>query len=282
MNIQDFLTYTGRAAASLCGAAAFLHWQNTGLRTARYTYSSPKLPASFKGFKIRQISDYHNTANLENKVVRFTRAEAPDIIAVTGDLFDCRKTDIKAGVNLVKRLAEIAPVYMVCGNHEAKIENIEDIKKQLVFCGAIMAEDKKIPITKGADSIIIAGVPDPQFAGEDTSTSREKRSFRNRLLKFFKEKEGFTVLLSHRPEFIHTYRDCQIDLALTGHAHGGQFGIPFTDIGVLVPNQGLFPPYAAGLKKMGDTTEIISRGIGNSVFPFRLFNFPEVVTVEFE
>lgn len=102
-------------------------------------------------------------------------------------------------------------------------------------------------------------------------------------LSLFAENDGnFKLLLSHRPEFIHTYNCRGVDLALTGHTHGGQFGIPFTDIGLYVPSQGFLPKYARGMKKFKTTTEIISRGIGKSSFPFRLFNPPEIVTVEFE
>ena len=106
--------------------------------------------------------------------------------------------------------------------------------------------------------------------------------FRNRLFSLTEGDGSFKVLLSHRPEFIHTYRDSGVNLALTGHAHGGQFGVPFTDYGVFVPNQGIFPPYAAGIKKLDNTTVVISRGIGNSAFPIRLFNRPEVVVIKFE
>lgn len=91
----------------------------------------------------------------------------------------------------------------------------------------------------------------------------------------------FTILLSHRPELFESYVDGNIDLVLSGHAHGGQFRLPFVG-GVLVPNQGFFPKYDAGLFTEGMTTMIISRGIGNSAFPFRFNNRPEVILIELE
>lgn len=262
--------------------AAFLHRQNTALKVIRYVYSSPQLPRGFRGFRIRQISDYHNTALLENRVVNMTAAEGPDIIVITGDLFDCRKTDIPAGLTLVKRLSEIAPVYYVTGNHEARIENIETIKEQIARRGATLMDDTKIKLCRNGCRITLRGAGDPRFYADGDNDNHNPYRFRKRMLEFMKNRHDFTLLLSHRPEFIHTYRDCGVNLALTGHAHGGQFGIPFTDIGVFVPNQGLFPEYAAGMKQLDNTTMIISRGIGNSVFPFRLFNYPEIVTVKFE
>jgi len=271
-----------RICAGLCAVAVFLHWQNYGIRTTRYVYESDAIPQQFRGFKIRQISDYHNTALLHRKIVNMTMAEKPDIIVITGDLFDCRKTDVETGVSLVSQLVKIAPVYMVTGNHEARIDGIQDIKQRISDTGVRILDNETTTLSRSGATVMLTGVSDPRFFARDKETRRDKRAFRNNLLAMTAEDKGFRILLSHRPEFIHTYRDCGVNLALTGHAHGGQFSIPFTDIGVFVPNQGLFPPFAAGMKTLDNTTMIISRGIGNSVFPFRLFNRPEIVTVKFE
>lgn len=272
----------GRLAAGAAGAVAFLHWQNYGIGVTRYVYSDQKLPKAFKGFRIAQISDFHNTALLTNKVAALTQAEKPDIIAITGDLFDCRHTDIAAGMDLIDRLLEIAPVYYVRGNHEARMDNTDSLTSAIVEKGVHLIENKKIPLQRKGDFITIMGVADPRFFSDEKDKEKTRGAFRKNLLQLTKADNTFKVLLSHRPEFIHTYRDSGVNLALTGHAHGGQFGVPFTDYGVFVPNQGIFPPYAAGLKKMGNSTVVISRGIGNSAFPFRLFNRPEIVTIEFE
>ncbi len=257
----------------------FLYWQNYGITTTKYRYKNKKLPKDMKGYKIVQISDYHNTVVLHEKVLNLTSKEKPDIIVITGDLFDCRKTDIETGLNLLKDLVKISPVYYVTGNHEARIGNIDNIKMKIEDIGVKIIEDKKISIWKGKSSITLMGIADPQFFLKDKK--EDKHAFRNHLLNFTKDDDSFKILLSHRPEFIHTYRDSGVDLVFTGHAHGGQFRIPFTNIGVFVPNQGIFPPYASGIKTLDETTVVISRGIGNSVFPFRLFNRPEIVTVEF-
>ena len=260
----------------------FLYWQNYGLMSTTYTYSSKNLPQSFKGFKITQISDYHNEKKLHNKILRMTEKEKPDMIAVTGDLFDRRKTDIERGLSLISGLVEIAPVYYVTGNHEAKIEKIEDIKKIISHLGAFVLENKKVKIYKNGESITLMGVADPWFFTKNQVINAGRTNFRENLLEFSKGTEGFRLLLSHRPDFIHTYHDAGMDLVLTGHAHGGQFRIPFTNQGVYVPDQGILPKYATGVKKLGGTTVVISRGIGNSSFPQRLFNRPEIVNIMFE
>lgn len=88
----------------------------------------------------------------------------------------------------------------------------------------------------------------------------------------------FTILLSHRPELFSTYASYPVNLALSGHAHGGQFQL-LKDVGLVAPNQGLFPKYDSGEFNSDNTTMIVSRGIGNSIIPIRLNNRPEIVTV---
>lgn len=280
--MKDKITYK-RLAAGVAGTAAFLYWQNYGMRTTRYVYASDKIPQAFRGFRIVHISDFHNCSQLINKTSLLTQAEKPDIIAITGDLFDCRHTDVPSGLALIDRLVKIAPVYYVRGNHEARMENTEYLTSVIRQKGVNVIENTKATVHRGTDYITLIGMNDPRFiADEDSEDTSTRRIFRKQLFNLVEGDDSFKILLSHRPEFIHTYGDSGVNLALTGHAHGGQFGIPFTDYGVFVPNQGVFPPYAAGMKQMADTTVIISRGIGNSAFPFRLFNRPEIVTIEFE
>ena len=101
-------------------------------------------------------------------------------------------------------------------------------------------------------------------------------------LKDYKnEKDTFTLLLSHRPELFEVYTENNIDLALTGHAHGGQIRLPFVG-GVIAPHQGFFPEYDGGLYIKEETSMVVSRGIGNSIFPFRFNNRPEVVLIELQ
>ena len=89
----------------------------------------------------------------------------------------------------------------------------------------------------------------------------------------------YRILLSHRPELFELYEKYDMDLVLSGHAHGGQFRLPVVG-GILAPHQGFFPKYDAGLYVENDTNMIVSRGIGNSLFPFRLNNPPEVILIE--
>ena len=89
----------------------------------------------------------------------------------------------------------------------------------------------------------------------------------------------YCVLLSHRPDMLDVYAGADVDLVLSGHMHGGQFRLPFVG-GLYAPSQGFFPEYDAGHYSKGVTDMIVSRGLGNSAFPFRINNRPEIVVVE--
>ncbi|MFQ7260015.1 MAG: metallophosphoesterase, partial [Christensenellales bacterium] len=90
---------------------------------------------------------------------------------------------------------------------------------------------------------------------------------------------NYTILLSHRPELFELYSEYEINLVFSGHAHGGQFRLPFIG-GLIAPNQGLFPKYDSGLYTEETTSMIVSRGIGNSIIPIRINNRPNLVFAE--
>ena len=93
--------------------------------------------------------------------------------------------------------------------------------------------------------------------------------------------EEFVLLLSHRPEYLEMYDQYSLDVCLTGHAHGGQFRIPFVG-GVYAPGQGFFPKYTKGVYRTDDLEMYVGVGIGNSTIPLRIFNPPEILTIVLE
>lgn len=253
---------------SLAAFPVFLWWQANGLGITHIEHSSCKLPAEFDGFKIAQVSDLHNKTfgKGNSALLDLLSRESPDIIVITGDLVDRRRPDINAAMEFIYAAVAIAPVYYVSGNHEERLENHNEIYDKLVSAGVHVLKNTKAEILRGEHSISIAGVFDSD--SETVISTRIEAAIGN--------PDDFTILLCHRPNYMDTFKRYSLDLVFCGHAHGGQFRIPFVG-GLFAPDQGLFPQYTSGAYTEGETTMIVSRGLGNSVMPIRLFNRPDVV-----
>jgi uncharacterized protein len=246
----------------------FFYWQNNDVVVTKYDYTNTEIPVDFDGFKILQVSDLHNKefGKDQEVLVSLTKKIAPDIIVVTGDLIDSNHTDIKAAMDYISQAVLIAPVYFVTGNHEIWSEQYTVLAVELVKYGVNILDNKSIILTKNGAEISLIGLPDGDVISKESETVFDSAG------------KIFCILLSHRPELLNEYAQENVDLVFAGHAHGGQFRIPFLG-GLFAPNQGLFPKYTSGVYTNADTTMIVSRGLGNSVIPVRVFNRPELVVV---
>ena len=257
-------------------------WGNTALMVTELTIKNDKIPSGFSGFRLAQISDLHNAEfGKENEdLLSILKECEPDIILITGDLIDSRRTDIEVGISFSKKAAMIAPVYYVTGNHEARIEEYEELMTGLDKAGIHILENEAVIVENSEDRITVAGINDPSFVTDYLFGDSETVA-KDILTELISDEDIYTVLLSHRPELFETYVECNADLVFSGHAHGGQFRVPFVG-GLIAPNQGLFPKYDAGVYSKEGTDMIVSRGIGNSILPFRINNRPEIVLVELQ
>lgn len=255
-------------------------WGNTALELNTYTVSSEALPDVFDGYRIAHVSDLHNAemGDGNEKLLAMLREAEPDIIAITGDLIDSRNTNIEVALAFAEEALKIAPCYYVTGNHEARVSEYAELKAGLEAAGVAVLENERAEIELSGETISILGVDDPSF-NTDYLFGDSAAVVSNTLTEISTEDDGFALLLSHRPELFDTYVACGMDLTLSGHAHGGQFRLPFVG-GLVAPNQGLFPKYDSGLYTDGGTNMIVSRGIGNSILPFRFNNRPEVILIE--
>lgn len=253
---------------------------NNQIKLTEYIITSPKVPEAFTCFEIAQISDLHNTEFGEenSKLLELLSEVEPHMIVLTGDLVDSRQTDIEIALDFVGKAIQIAPVYYVSGNHEARLPEYEELKMGLTEVGVTVLENQKVQITKDGESITLMGIQDPSFRTDYLFGDAESIS-RQAISELQNESDGFTVLLSHRPELFDVYVDTGINLVFSGHAHGGQFRLPFIG-GLFAPNQGFIPKYDAGRFDKENTTMIVSRGVGNSIIPLRINNPPELVVVE--
>lgn len=254
-------------------------WGNTALELNSYTICSDKLPGAFDGYRIAHISDLHNAEFGEGnqRLLDMLREAEPDVIAMTGDLIDSRRTNLAVALAFAEEAAQIAPCYYVSGNHEARVLEYQDLKAGLEAAGVTVLDDAYVKIEVSGESITVMGVNDPSFSAD--YLTGDAAVIDQNLSALIAETSGFTILLSHRPELFDTYVRHDMELVLSGHAHGGQFRLPLIG-GLIAPNQGLFPRYDAGLYSERDTNMIVSRGLGNSIVPFRFNNRPEVVLIE--
>lgn len=242
----------------------FLWLSNNLIRTTRYN-------VAFSGVGsnkiIVQLSDLHgkvfgkDNAKLIDRVTNL----CPDVIAITGDIIHkYTERNIRTALQTVVKLSKIAPVVYISGNHEMRSIKYRQLRKQLAKAGATVVDNREEEV---------AGI---KFVGLNGAHNKN-----GTLLKITDNPHG-KVLLAHMPHCIENYANADYEIVLSGHAHGGQWRIPVINQGIYAPGQWLFPRLTQGIHKRGNTKMIISRGLGNSQFPFRLYNCPEIVVIALE
>lgn len=269
----------------------FCSYQNKHLETTHYIYEAEQLGVDLDGYRIVQISDLHNAkfGKDNQKLVDKIRECEPDMIVLTGDLVDSNHINVDRAVQFVDEIVKICPVYYVTGNHEYWLEAsaYDELMSGLTGAGAVILDDQVVEISRGDAKFRLVGLDDRSLSdgtlealfsdesiGHDQAGQKEETADNEN-----SEKKEFTVVLAHEPQYLARYASAGVDLVLSGHAHGGQFRLPFVG-GIVAPDQGFLPEYTAGEYYMNGTEMIVSRGLGNSVIPVRLFNYPEIVCVE--
>lgn len=261
--------------ALIAAAAAFLIKDSRDdLEISRYEVKSQKLPESFDGFKIVQLSDLHGAEFGEDGMglVEKVKELEPDIIALTGD-FVTDEGDLAAVEKLAARLTELCPVYFISGNHEFGSGLAVKVRNILERAGVKYLSNEYLTISRGEDGILLGGVEDP-LAYADMLSPDELAQKMNDAAP-----DAFKILLGHRNYWMTEYPELPVDLIFCGHAHGGLIRIPGVG-GLIGTDRRLFPDFDAGQFNNGRYTLIVSRGLGNSVSIPRVFNRPEIVCVE--
>jgi len=255
-----------------------LIWGTNSIVVTKIQYTNSKIPSEFNGYKILQISDLHNKefGKNQSKLVEKVKECNPDIIVITGDLIDRKITDLDNAMEFIEAIVDDIPIYYVCGNHEAYTLEYGKIKEKLIMANVIVLDNESVKLSKDGKTINLIGLIDPNFYTKDDKIKKI-----NNELERLSNDEYFQILLAHRPEFMNIYKRYDIDIALTGHTHGGQIRLPFIG-GIVAPNQGFFPTYIDGEYVEGNTTMIVSRGLGNTGVPIRIFNRPEIILLELQ
>lgn len=253
--------------------SAILLWENNSLSVEEYTFSSARLPVGFNGFRIVQLSDLHGKQfGKDNSRLLAAVADCrPDCIVITGDLAD-EHVGVDFVPALLRALTAIAPTYYVSGNHEWAAHLFPSLKEMLTDAGVIYLNNTYASLTRGGDSILLAGVDDPNGYADQKTPAQLSAEI---------EAEGdslFWILLAHRNSEYGTYGSLGADLIVSGHAHGGIIRLPFTD-GLLGTGGQFFPNWTNGFYYDYATPLFVSRGLGGSIPVPRLFNRPEVAVL---
>ena len=248
------------------------------LKIASYTLRSPKVE---RAIRIAFLSDLHSCNYGENAqtLVSAIERQRPDLILLGGDIFDDVLPDDNTEA-LLRQISGRYPCYYVTGNHEywSGTEAFARKMRILEENHVTRLNNEAAAVTVQGVQINICGINDPEAA-----KIGERFSFNAALenIAQVSANRNFTLLISHRPERIDDYAKYPFDLVLAGHAHGGQWRIPYLINGVYAPNQGIFPKYAGGMYSRGDTCMIVGRGLARESTRIpRFYNRPELVIID--
>lgn len=271
---QRILRRTGIWMLLILLFLAMAYGANNRIEVTQYTYETDALPVSFNGFRIVHLTDLHNKVFAEENagLMDELRSLKPDIIVLTGDFIDASNhTNVDDALLFMRQIPEIAPTYYVYGNHEHYLSKsvLSGFEKQIREYGVHFLSNETVQIeSPTGQTFSLIGLDDKSLQANILRTLADEAP------------DDFQVLLAHEPQFLRDYyAESGVDLVFSGHTHAGQWRIPFTHQGLFAPDQGFLPEFSDGVYTEGDTTMYLSRGLGNSGFPLRLFNHPEILCV---
>jgi len=264
-----------------------INYYNRHLIITNYKINDPRWPAALNSWRLVQLSDIHNQATEgpgNNQIIGSVQKLQPNIITITGDLFDGDRTNIPNNLQLVKELASIAPVYMVLGNHEFANDDYIKLIQLVEEAGAQVMRNELVTINDPGAPITIIGLDDPAAWGWPLSYKAQEQLTAKTLNKIMALPEFNStsprLILAHRPELWPQYLLADPLVILSGHTHGGQIRLPLIGA-IYVPNQPLLAQYDEGIFARANSYLIISRGLGNSFINCRFDNYPQIVTIDF-
>ena len=260
-----------------------------GLTVRKYEIQDERIEGRIR---IALVTDLHSCkyGKGQEKLLSAIEEQQPDILLLGGDIFDDKRADDLAE-EFLAGVSGKYPCFYVTGNHEcwAGTQEFQQKMEILDRYGIFrLAGDAGI-LYFGENKILLCGVDDPYITMIGSDPERKYPNFDTQLAEMEKIAEKaqyedgsvFSLLLTHRPELFETYAEGGFDLVLAGHAHGGQWRIPWIMNGYYAPNQGLFPKYAGGYYEKDGTKMIVSRGLARESTPVpRIYNPPELVIID--
>lgn len=238
------------------------------VKTRRIEIAMPRLHADLDGYQILHLSDLHigsydpRARGLE--WAKLANASEPDLVVVTGDLVTSGTAYYDDVAAVIGALRAPDGVYVVLGNHDQWDD--EALASALGERGVRVLRNEWVQIQRGAGALIVAGVDDAYTGKDDLSLALADRP------------TGLpTVLLAHYPDFFRDARERGVELTLSGHTHGGQFGVPFFADRLNLARALRQSP--RGLFRRGDSTLYVNAGLGTTGPPLRIGVAPEIAVL---
>lgn len=263
------------------------YFENRRLVITKYQIKDSLIPDDFHGFHIVQLSDLHNASFGKNneELIEKIAGLKPDVILVTGDMIIGKAgADVSFAADTMNLLSQIAPVYFSMGNHELRTSIYTDSYGDMWECfkGRLSPDihlllDERTILHKGNSRIYLYGLKlTPKLYKRVIRTPMSA----DYLKSLFGEcnKEDYHIFMAHNPDYFKEYADWGANLTFSGHVHGGMIRIPFMG-GVLSPMVHFFPKYDKGIFEYSNKYMILSGGLGNHTFKFRVNNLPEIISV---
>jgi predicted MPP superfamily phosphohydrolase len=218
-----------------------------------------RLPESFRGFRILQLSDIHHSKffplDQVARLIELSNRLHPDLIALTGDFVTYSRASIEPVAEMLGQLKARAGVVAVLGNHDFRV-GAATIERALYRRGIEVLRNRHILLRQEGEVLPVAGVDDYRYGADPERALRGIPA------------GAPTVLLGHNPRLLESVAGYGVGLVLSGHTHGGQVNLPF--LGTIYGRSPERLRYKIGWDRLGDTQIYVSRGIGTIVLPVRL------------
>ncbi len=278
---MSFLTL-GITALSAYG---FCYYQNNNIQITRFNV----LANTNDNIRILHLSDLHSKEFGKGNKILLDKVfdEKPDIVVATGDLIDSNMKKIDNIVYFLAIINNSIPVFYIPGNNEMRCKRLNEILHKLKANNITVLDDEIKTIKIKSTMVNILGLVEKRIDSGELFYEKVKSKYAGERSEYLLERlemmNGLKILLSHYPENYEANKDTsyskyKFDIMFSGHAHGGQFILPFIG-GLFAPGQGILPKYYSGIYGK-ENKLVVSRGLGNSGFPLRLFNRPNIVVVD--
>lgn len=253
-----------------------------------YVLRAPAFSKLKEEKRIIFLSDMHNQVygNHNKKLMDAVIDAKPDMILIGGDMLVGKNgCSYENALNFVKRLPEVCPVYYACGNHEQRMKEYPeqyhpayaDYREELLKAGVHFLENDTAEVYLDDVAVKITGLEIPSRCYTHFRTiPMEAGEIKERIGEC--DPEVYHILMAHNPSYVEEYKAWGADLILCGHLHGGMVRLPGIG-GVIAPSFALFPKYSGDMYQEGNSTVVVSKGLGTHTINVRLFNPAELVVL---